>query len=318
MLHLPDFLGYPDAIRMAKDHPEAVRRALRLKKIGNRIMSLLGGREIHPINVRVGGFYKTPTKRALQELRGELEWGLGAAIETVELVSGLRFQDFEQDYEFVCLRHPDEYPLNEGRLVSNKGIDCPISEYDTHLIEEHVRHSTALQTTVKGRGSAHLGPLARFNLNSDRLSPAARQAARDAGLTGDCRNPFKSIIVRAVEVVFAFEESLRLIEEYEEPQQPAVDVRPRAGTGYGCTEAPRGICYHRYTIDDSGTITDAKIVSPTAVNQKTIEKDLRSFIEPNLALPEDELKWECEQAIRNYDPCISCSAHFLKLQVDRA
>jgi coenzyme F420-reducing hydrogenase alpha subunit len=317
MLHLPDFLGYPDVIQLAKDHPEAVHRALRLKKIGNGIMSLLGGREIHPINVRVGGFYKTPRRQELQNLRGELEWGLGAALETVKLASGLRFQEFEQDYEFVCLRHPDEYPLNEGRLVSNKGIDCPISQYDANLIEEHASHSTALHTTVKGRGSAHLGPMARFSLNFDRLTPRAKQAAREAGLGESCRNPFKSIIVRAVEVVFAFEEALRIIDAYEVPSRSAAEARPRAGTGYGCTEAPRGICYHRYTIDDSGTITDAKIVSPTAVNQKTIEKDLRHFIEPNLGLTEEKLKWECEQAIRNYDPCISCSAHFLKLKIDR-
>jgi coenzyme F420-reducing hydrogenase alpha subunit len=317
MLHLPDFLGYPDAIKMAKDHPEAVQRALKLKKIGNGIMTLLGGREIHPINVRVGGFYKTPSRKEVQSLRGDLEWGLSAAIDTVKLVSGLRFQDFEQDYEFVCLRHPDEYPLNEGKLISNKGIDCPISQYDANLIESHAAHSTALQTAVKGRGSAHLGPLARYSLNFDRLTPGAKKAASDAGLGETCRNPFKSIIVRAVEVVYAFEEALRIIDAYEEPTHPAAEVRPRAGTGYGCTEAPRGICYHRYTIDSAGTITDAKIVSPTAVNQKTIEKDLRYFIEPNLNLSEEKLKWECEQAIRNYDPCISCSAHFLKLKLDR-
>jgi coenzyme F420-reducing hydrogenase alpha subunit len=317
MLHLPDFLGYPDAIKMAKDHPEAVQRALKLKKIGNGIMTLLGGREIHPINVRVGGFYKTPSRKEVQCLRADLEWGLNAAIETVKLVSTLRFQDFEQDYEFVCLRHADEYPLNEGRLISNKGIDCPISQYDANLIETHAAHSTALQTTVKGRGNAHLGPLARYSLNFDRLSPGAKKAARDAGLGETCSNPFKSIIVRAVEVVYAFEEALRIIDAYESPPHAAVEVRPRPGTGYGCTEAPRGICYHRYTIDSAGTITDAKIVSPTAVNQKTIEKDLRYFIQPNLNLPEEKLKWECEQAIRNYDPCISCSAHFLKLKIDR-
>jgi coenzyme F420-reducing hydrogenase alpha subunit len=317
MLHLPDFLGYPDAIQMAKDHPEAVRRALRLKKIGNGIMTLLGGREIHPINVRVGGFYKTPTKRELAALADDLKWGLDAAIETVKLVSTLRFQEFEQDYEFICLRHPDEDALNEGRLISDKGIDYPITQYDVNLIEEHVAHSTALHTAVKGRTSAHVGPLARFSLNFDRLTPLAKNAAKEAGLGESCRNPFKSIIVRAVEVVFAFEEALRIIDAFEEPARPAVLVNPRAGTGYGCTEAPRGICYHRYTINDVGTITDAKIVSPTAVNQRTIEKDLRYFIEPNLKLSENKLKWECEQAIRNYDPCISCSAHFLKLKVDR-
>lgn len=317
MLHAPDFLGYPDAIAMAKDHPEIVKRALKLKKIGNDIMALIGGREIHPINVRVGGFYKTPTKQQLRAMTDELKWGLEAAQETLRFVSTLKFSDFEQDYEYVCLQHPEEYPFNEGRLISNKGINVPISQYDQVLIEEHLPHSTALHTHVNGRGACHVGPLARYTMNYDQLTPLAKDAARSAGLDKRCFNPFQSIIVRGVEVIFSFEEALRLIENYEEPDRPFVPVEPRAGTGYGCTEAPRGICYHRYTIDDHGTIQDAKIVSPTAVNQKTIESDLWHFVEPNLDLSDDELQWQCEQAIRNYDPCISCSAHFLKLKVER-
>ncbi|NOT01883.1 MAG: Ni/Fe hydrogenase subunit alpha [Phycisphaerales bacterium] len=317
MLHAPDFLGYPDAIAMAKDHPDVVKKALRVKKLGNDIMVLLGGREIHPINVRVGGFYKVPTKEQLRRLKPDLQWGLEAAMEMVRFASQLNFQDFEQDYEFVCLRHPDEYPFNEGMMVSNKGIEVPISAYDTVLVEEHVPHSTALHSRIRGRGACHVGPLARYTMNHEKLTPLAKTSAREAGLAEICCNPFKSIIVRGVEVVFAFEEALRLIDEYEPPDRPFIPVTPRAGTGYGCTEAPRGICYHRYTIDDAGAIQDAKIVSPTAVNQSTIEKDLWHFIEPNMDLPDDRLQWECEQAIRNYDPCISCSAHFLKLEVVR-
>ncbi len=317
MLHVPDFLGYPDAIAMAKDHPDVVKKALKIKKIGNDIMVLLGGREIHPINVHVGGFYKTPTKQQLSGMIDDLKWGLEASVEMVRFVSGLNFQEFEQDYEYACLRHPDEYPFNEGRLVSNKGIDEPISGYDDVLIEEHVSHSTALHSHVKGRGACHVGPLARYSTNFDKLTPIAKSAAHEAGLAETCYNPFKSIIVRGVEVVLAFEEALRIVEEYEEPDRPFEKVEPKAGTGYGCTEAPRGICYHRYTIDDSGTIQDAKIVSPTAVNQKVIEKDLWHFVERNLNLSDEDLQWQCEQVIRNYDPCISCSAHFLKLKVNR-
>lgn len=317
MLHAPDFLGYPDAITMAGDHPDIVKKALRIKKIGNDIMVMLGGREIHPINVRVGGFYKTPSRRELIRLLPDLHWGLDAALELTRFASGLKFQPFEQDYEFVCLSHPDEYPFNEGRLVSNKGIDVPITEYDDVLIEEHVPHSTALHSRVKGRGHCHVGPLARYALNHDRLTPLAREAARNAGLDATCRNPFQSIVVRGIEVIFAFEEAIRLVEGYEEPDRPFEPAEPRAGTGYGCTEAPRGICYHRYTIDESGTIQDAKIVSPTAVNQKTIENDLWHFVERNIDKPDDMLRGECEQAIRNYDPCISCSAHFLDLKVER-
>ena len=318
MLHAPDFLGYQDAVQMARDHPELVRRGLRIKQIGNRIMALLGGREIHPVNLRVGGFFKVPGKAALKALRDDLHWGLDAARETVRWAAALPFPEFEQEYEFVALSDEEEYAIVNGRLRSNQGIDCPVDGYDDHLIEEQVAHSTALHTVVAGRGGCVLGPLARFSLNFDRLSPLAREAAREAGLGTTCRNPFKSIIVRGVEILYAFEEALRLIDAYEPPDAPAVPVEPRAGTGYGCTEAPRGVCYHRYTLDESGVIADAKIVAPTAANQKTIERDLRCFVSDRLDLPDEDLRWQCEQAVRNYDPCISCSAHFLTLEVDRS
>lgn len=317
LLHAPDFLGYPDAIQLAKDHPDIVQRALELKKIGNEIVTLVGGREIHPINVRVGGFYKTPAPRDLAHLADRLQWARDAALETVRFVATLPFPDFERDYEFVALRHPDEYPFNEGRLVSSKDLDIAIGDYENHFVEEHVPRSNALHSRIKNRGAYLVGPLARYNLNFDKLSPLAQQAAREAGLGTECRNPFKSIIVRAVETLYACDEALRIIAEYAPPEKPAVDIQPRAATGYGCTEAPRGILYHRYRVDERGTILDAKIVPPTSQNQKSIENDLRQFIAPRLQLPQDQLTWQCEQAIRNYDPCISCATHFLKLEIER-
>lgn len=317
MLHAPDFLGYEDAIQMAKDYPEVVKNALRMKKIGNDLMVLLGGREIHPINLRVGGFYKVPKKRDFKAVLEELKWGRETMFKTLKVLATFSFPDFEQDYELVALRHPAEYAILEGQLVSNRGIDTPISGYDGHLIEEHAKHSTALQTTVKGRGPCLVGPLARFALNFDKLTPLAKESARMAGLGNGCRNPFKSILVRGVETVYAFDEAIGIIENYAEPERPFVEAEVRAGTGYGCTEAPRGICYHRYTIDSKGTITDAKIVSPTAVNQKRIEQDLWNFIPSRLDQPDERLQLQCEQAIRNYDPCISCSAHFLRLEIER-
>jgi sulfhydrogenase subunit alpha len=317
MLHAPDFLGYPDALRMAQDHPEVVKRALQLKKAGNAIVAFLGGREIHPVNVRVGGFYKVPSKQEFTRLVEQLKWGRDAALDTVRWVAQLPFPDFEQDYEFVALRHPEEYPLNEGRLVSNKGLDISVRQYEDHFVEEHVAHSNALHSLLKERGAYFVGPLARYNLNFDRLSPLAQEAARAAGLGPACRNPFQSIIVRSVEVLYAFDEALRLIEEYEMPDQPAVELRPRASVGYAITEAPRGILYHRYRLDDEGLILDAKIIPPTSQNQKTIENDLRHYVEQVLNLPKDQLTWQCEQAIRNYDPCISCATHFLKLYIER-
>lgn len=315
MLHAPDFLGYPDAITLAKDYPQVVKDALRLKKIGNAIMTLVGGREIHPINMRVGGFYRTPTKRDLQALVPELEWAREAAQAMVRFSAGLKFPDFERDYEFVALRHPDEYAITEGRLVSSKGLDIDISEYNAHFAEEHVEHSTALHSVLRERGAYFVGPLARYNLNYDKLPPIVQEAAEAIRLERPVRNPFKSIIVRSLETLFAVDEALRLIEAYEPPERPYVEVTPRAGTGFGCTEAPRGILYHRYALAEDGKIISAQIVPPTSQNQKTIEDDLREFAATVLDLPQEEMVSRCEQAVRNYDPCISCSTHFLKLEL---
>jgi coenzyme F420-reducing hydrogenase alpha subunit len=317
MLHAPDFLGYPDAIAMAGDHRDLVERGLQLKKAGNEIMALLGGREIHPINVRVGGFYSVPAKRDMSRLADRLKWARDAALETVRWVAQFPFPDYERDYQFVSLRHPEEYPLCEGRLVSNTGLDIAVRDYEHHFTEEQVPYSTALHSTTKAGGSYFVGPMARYNLNFDRLSPLAQQAAREAGLGPACHNPFKSIIVRGVEIVYACDEALRILAGYRVPDRPAVDVRPTAGTGYGCTEAPRGSLYHRYRIGPDGTILDAKIVPPTSQNQKTIEGDLRNVVAANLALPKKDLQHRCEQAVRNYDPCISCSTHLLTLHLDR-
>jgi len=317
LLHAPDFLGYADAIQMAKDHPEIVRRGLQLKKAGNEIVACLGGREIHPISARVGGFYKVPARQDLRGLEERLRWAREAALETVRWAAGLPCPEFERDYEFVALRHPEEYPMNEGRIASSKGLDIAARDYDQHFVEEHVAHSSALHSVMRGRGAYCVGPLARYNLNYDRLSPLAQAAAREAGIAGGCRNPFRSIVVRSVEILYACDEALRLIAAYEPPDPPAVVVRPRAGTGHGCTEAPRGILYHRYRLDERGTILDAKIVPPTSQNQRTIEDDLRQCVSESLALPEDGLVARCEQAIRNHDPCISCATHFLRLRVER-
>jgi coenzyme F420-reducing hydrogenase alpha subunit len=318
MLHAPDFLGYPDAIVMARDYPELVKKGLRLKKIGNQLMTVVGGREIHPINVRVGGFYKSPSKADLLALVDDLEWARETAREMLRFTAGLSFPDFEQDYEFVALRHPAEYPMNEGRLISNRGLDIDISDYDAHFEEQHVAHSTALHSVLRERGAYFVGPMARYNLNFDRLPDRIQAAALEVGLGSTVNNPFKSIIVRSVETLYAVEEALRIIKAYQPPPAPFGEAPPCAGTGYGCTEAPRGILYHRYHIDDEGLIQGAQIVPPTSQNQKTIENDLWRYVEMALDLPPDQLQWQLEQAIRNYDPCISCSVHFLKLDLDRA
>jgi sulfhydrogenase subunit alpha len=318
MLHAPDFLGYDSVVELARDQPALVAQALELKKTGNQVMSVIGGREIHPINVRVGGWYRVPRKNELSPLVPRLEQAREIALDTVRFASGLHFPEYEQEYELVSLSEPGEYPIDRGRIVSSNELDIDVSDYDEHFVEEHVPWSNALHSRLRERGSYLCGPLARFALASDLLSSAARAAASEAGLTAAERNPFRSIVVRSVEMVYAADEALRLIAEYEEPEAPAVEVEPRAGVGYGCTEAPRGILYHRYELDDEGTILDAKIVPPTSQNQRTIEEDLRGVVERSLDLPDDELSRRCEQTIRNYDPCISCATHFLTLEVQRS
>ncbi len=317
MLHAPDFLGYDGALDMARDHPDVVRRGLELKKAGNGIMSLLGGREIHPINVRVGGFYRTPRRRELTPLGESMKRARDAALETLAWVAGFDFPERERDYTFVALRHPDEYPFNEGRIVSSSGLDVPAAAYAEHFVETHLERSTALYSHLRD-GSAYLvGPLARYSLNFDRLAPSVQGAARDAGLGRTCRNPYRSIVVRAVEVLHACEEALRIIEAYEEPDRPAVTAEPRAGIGFGATEAPRGLLYHRYRIEGDGSIAEAQIVPPTSQNQASIEEDLVSYIGGFLDLPDEAVRHRCEQTVRNYDPCISCATHFLRLDLDR-
>ncbi len=319
LLHAPDFLGYPDALRLAKEHPEAVKKGLELKKIGNELMQVLGGREIHPVNVRVGGFYRVPTVNELAAIRPALERAMGLAEETVRFASGLSFPNIEEDYEFVSLRHEHEYPMNEGEVVSNRGVKIPMSEFEDVFEETHAPYSNALQSVHKGAGSYLVGPLARYALNHDKLLPRARSIAREVGLEDVVRNPYRSVIVRGVEIVQAVEESLKIIDAYRPPDEPYVEPPAsfHASTGAAITEAPRGMLYHRYRLNEEGLIQEAKIVAPTSQNQKRIEDDVRHLVSASLSLDDTALTDACEKAIRNHDPCISCATHFLKLDIER-
>ena len=317
LLHAPDFLGYAGAIEMAQDHAAVVEQGLRLKKAGNELMAAVGGRSIHPVNVKVGGFYRLPTRAELMALRPSLLRARDDAVATVELVSTFEFPDFEQSFEYVAMRAAEGYPLEAGTVISSNGLDFPAARFSEHVIEEHVAHSNALHAHLPDGSPYVVGPLARYTLNHDRLSPLALEAATAAGLGATCRNPFRSIVVRAVELVYAVDEALRIIEAWDGGGAPSVPVLARAGTGHGVTEAPRGILYHRYTLEEDGTIADAVIVPPTSQNQASIEADLRSYVQDRLELDDEELTRQCEQAIRNYDPCISCATHFLDLTVER-
>lgn len=318
MLHAPDFLGFQDSIQWSKAQPGVVEKALSVKKTGNRIMEAVGGRAVHPVNTRVGGFYKAPDKARVRGMIDALKRALDDSLDLLKLFAGFDIPDFEDDYTFVAMHHDEEYAIDRGRLASNRGLDVPVSAFDEHFAEVHVAHSNALHGVQKHRREPYLvGPLARYALNYDQLSPLAQQAAADAGLGRVVLNPFKSILVRGVETAYALEEAVRLASVYEPFDPPAAPVVPKAGRGFGCTEAPRGICHHSYGLDDDGRITTANIVPPTSQNQPRIEADLKGVVQKNLHLPDEELKWRCEQTIRNYDPCISCATHFLDLTIER-
>jgi len=318
MLHAPDFLGYPGAVELAQDHREIVERGLALRRTANAIMATIGGRSIHPVNVRVGGFYRAPTASELAPLAGQLEGALELALETVRWVAGFDFPDFSCDHELLSLRMPGSYPIERGTLVTSGGLEFTPAQYEEHIIEEQVPHSMALHARLAGH-SGHImtGPLARYTLNSQWLTPLAAQAASAAGLGPTCRNPFQSIIVRAVEMVCAIEEAIRLIADYQQPARPFEEATARAGTGHGVSEAPRGVLYHRYELDAAGIVRSARIVPPTSQNQGAIQEDLRGFVQDRLDFDDHSLTHACEQAIRNYDPCISCATHFLDLRIDR-
>ncbi len=321
MLHLPDFLGYQDALSLAKDHPDQVKTGLRIKKAGNQIVETLGGREIHPINVKVGGFYRVPKEAELGALLPELRWARDAALESLTWFGTLEYPEFERDYEFVALHNGQRYPAYDGDIVSSRGLHISAREYDQHFEELHLEHSTALHSRIKGRGSYFCGPLARFNLNFELLNADIQAACKRVHLTPPCNNPFKSLMVRAAETAQAFSDAIDIIEHYQRPPQAAVPVTTATAAdcvGYGCTEAPRGILYHRYEIDAQGLIQSAKIVPPTSQNQRTIEEDLLQMGGDLSQMPHEDASWRAEQAVRNYDPCISCSTHFLKLKFEEA
>jgi sulfhydrogenase subunit alpha len=316
LLHAPDFLGYPDAAAMAREHREMVVAGLAIKKAGNAIIRAVGGREIHPVNPRVGGFYSIPPRAALNELVPELERARDAALEALQWMARFPFPDYECDYEFVAVDEGPRYPFIGGRLVSSGGLDIAVRDYDSHFEELQVPHSNALHSRLKQRGLYLCGPLARFNLHFDKLSATARDAAQRVNLAPPCRNPFKSILVRGVETAWALDEAIALIAAHDDGGEPFVHADARTSIGYGASEAPRGMLFHRYRLDDAGIIREAKIVPPTSQNLASIENDLMRMAPRMVTMTQPDATHLAEQAVRNYDPCISCATHFLKVTLE--
>lgn len=318
LLAAPDFLGYPSIVEMSREHPLLVRRGLRLQALGNDIIQLFGGRSVHPVGVCVGGFYRAPDLSDVTELYKRLEEAREDADDLLEWALGLSLPDVDQDVAFVSLRHPDTYPMSGGRIISNRGLDIEPEAFEAYFKEYQVPHSTALHALLNGEPYL-VGPLARLNLNLDRLPSDVVERVESAGIQLPSRNPFHSLIARAVEMILAIDRAASLMSKYFVPIVPFHPVEPRSGLGFSATEAPRGLLWHRYELDDKGRVSSARIVPPTSQNQARIEADLRLSLESfGLERPDSELRQYGEQIIRNYDPCISCATHFLHLDVNRA
>jgi sulfhydrogenase subunit alpha len=317
LLAAPDFLGYESAIEMARWERPALERGLAIKRLGNDVMAAIGGREIHPVSPRVGGFSKAPQARQLRAFLSRLEDAAEQILGVAEWIARLPRPAFPRAAELVALVHPEEYPINEGVVHTTSGRMFSAQGFEDTIEEIQVEHSNALHARFRGGGPYVVGPLARANLNAERLSPLAKEAAARAWLPLPTSDPFASIAARVAETALAIEESIGLIRDYEPPQPPAVPVTPRAGRATWITEAPRGILYHRYDVQDDGTIQAARIVPPTSQNLRHMEEDLRLFVPGVLDRPDEELARLCEMVVRNYDPCISCATHFLSLDVER-
>ena len=319
LLHAPDFLGYPSAVEMASDHLELVSRGLRIKKLGNRIISIIGGRAIHPVSVRVGGFSRAPRAREMDELRAPLEAGILDAEETVKWVASLDTPASDREPRMVDLRHPSEYPMNDGRIVSSDGIDLAPGDWGRAFHEEQVAWSHALQSRAADGIPYLLGPTARVALAGDQLHPTARAALDATGISPQAlqRNVFRSIVARSVELLHALADASDIVAAYRPPERPATQWKARPGTAAWATEAPRGLLFHRYRVDAAGHVRTAQIVPPTSQNQAAIEHDLALFAPAVLHMPHEEATRRLEQLIRSYDPCISCATHFLQLRIDQ-
>ncbi|MBW8329387.1 MAG: Ni/Fe hydrogenase subunit alpha [Thiobacillus sp.] len=317
LLAAPDFFGCSNAIELARIAPDEVRRGLRIQTLGNELMDLFGARSVHPVGVRVGGFHGAPSLVRIQAIREKLRAALPEAEALIRWAATIPVPQDDQDFVSVATQHPIDYAIETGSIAVSDGLNIGTDAFDAHFAEQHVPHSTALFSTYHDQPYL-VGPLARLNLNHERLPEPVKALLTESGLALPSRNLFHSLLARAVEILLALHEALRLLDGYRVPDSPWVPFTPRAGVATGCTEAPRGLLWHRYEMDDEGRVVNARIVPPTSQNQRRIEEDLRlSLLNFGLDHPDDALRLHCEKVIRNYDPCISCATHFLRMNVER-
>lgn len=315
LLAAPDFLGFNNAIEMAEKYPDEVRRGLQLQTLGNDLIALFGARSVHPVGLRVGGFYHAPALAEVSSICSRLQMALRQAEDLIAWCAALPLPEDEQAFTSVALRDADTYAISSGRLCSDQGLAIDIAEWDAHFQESHQPHSTALHAQLDGAPYL-VGPLARLNLNRQQLPADTLSLLNQTGITFPSKNMFHSMLARAVELHMVLHEAYRLLQDYQCPERPWVDWQARPGVTFGATEAPRGTLWHRYEVDERGYVTAARIVPPTSQNQARIEQDIAQSLQHfGLDNEEEALRLHAEKVIRNYDPCISCATHFLRLKM---
>ena len=317
-LNAPDYLGLDDGIQIARLHRAEVERALRLRKLGNGILTLLGGRSVNPVGVRVGGFHRVPTAGELRALADELRRARGEAEALLAWFETLPVPSRPHPaLPLVALRPDAEYPMCDGPIVSSHGLSVAAAEWERAFEETQVPHSTALHARLRDGGGPYLvGPLARLTLNAERLSPTAAAVHERLAARFATPDPAASVFARGVEVLEAIDVAIAVADGVGKLDAREPVVTPRAGVGHAATEAPRGILYVAVETDANGLVERLRIVPPTSQNQAQIEADLRALAPRVLTLPADEARRLCEAAIRDYDPCISCATHFLTLTIE--
>jgi sulfhydrogenase subunit alpha len=312
----PDFLGVGSVIPLAETHREVVLRALRIKKLSGDLCAMVAGRHTHPIAMAVGGFTHLPTEQELRDMRTRLVDARADMDETIALFATLPWPEFERETEYVSLKKDDEYAFIDGTIVTSDDFSYPIEDYRKVTNEECVPFSTA-KWTHHNRDSYMVGALARFNNNYDQLHPRAKEAAAKLGMKPIVTNTFLNSAAQAVEMVHCIEDSILIIDELltrgiqaEEP--PVVDVQ--AGEGTGSCDVPRGILFHNYVYDEDGICTEANCIIPTNQNMANLNADMRALLPQILDKPQEEIRLTLEMLVRAYDPCISCSTHFLTVE----
>jgi len=317
-LALPDYLGYDGIADMAQDHKDVVTTALQIKKTGNCVQELIGGRAIHHINTTFGGFGKLPSQAEINELREQLANRLSAMEGIVELLAGLSTPNYAgEEILFMAVRPAGEgYGFFGDTIVFSDGREFPAEQYQIAFQETENQYSNAKQSTIDGLPFM-VGALARINLFGDRLTGKAAETLAKLQIPIPSKNALHNNLAQVVEIIYALERAIEICDQIlaEGLQaEPLPDITPQTGQGIIATELPRGTLYHSFSFDENGLVTAADVITPTALNQASVEQEIAFIGASHAGQTEDQLKFLFERLVRAYDPCISCSVHVVQIK----